>query len=306
MALCAGLQVLHIDADRRTLHMKPDHVMDCLARHDPARTALLVDHSFGLPDPNIGRYRQRCPTLLVIEDCVRALGGEVAGAAVGQAGHWSLFSMYKTTPGNLDGAVLLTRNPWPPPSWPRARPTFRHWASGMSPLRWVHARTKRFRPDFAATARDLTRPNWMPIHGAPSRLTRRRYAHQLASLTADHLRRAEADHEIRAGLAGLAGLEVVAPLAGCRSAAFFVTFIVRAPGGRDRLVLSLLRQGFPVVWAWNTVPAFYSVLASTFPYGCAESEYLADHICHFPLVDYLTPARRKSLITKVRQEVNRE
>ena len=107
MAARAGLRVIHVDVDRRTLHMNTDRLDECLKNHISSETALVVDHSFGYPDREIIRCRRSYPDLLIIEDAVRALGGEIDGAPVGAHGDWVLFSMYKTTRGNDDGAMLM-------------------------------------------------------------------------------------------------------------------------------------------------------------------------------------------------------
>ena len=69
----------------------------------------------------------------------------------------------------------------------------------------------------------------------------------------------------------------------CRPSWFYLSFAFPQHGQRERVVNALQRQGVFLVWAWNTVPAFYRVFADTFPYGSGESVFLADRIYHVPL-----------------------
>jgi dTDP-4-amino-4,6-dideoxygalactose transaminase len=127
----------------------------------------------------------------------------------------------------------------------------------------------------------------------------------LTSLLEDREQREKAGEELRHNLADLPGIELIRTKPGCRTSAFFLTFTMSEQGTRDRLVTALQRRGLPLVWAWNTVPAFYRCFAETFPYGVSGSVYLADHVCHIPLAEYVAPARRRRLIARLRKELAR-
>jgi dTDP-4-amino-4,6-dideoxygalactose transaminase len=306
MALQAGLRVIHVDVDQRTLHMDPRRVVECLSRLPLSETALLVDHSFGYPDPEVARYRRAYPEILLIEDCVRALGSEIADRPIGSHGDWVLFSMYKTTRGNDDGAILMTRTAYALPAGPSTRPTLRQWASTLRPLRAVHGLVKRRGAGLEPAERDLEVPSWRPQLAQPNWLVLRRFAGQLQTLVTSRNQRERASDEIRAALKDIPELRFIEAQPGCRASAFFLTFTVADQHRRDSLVMSLHRQGFFLVWAWNSVPAFYRCFATTFPFGYAQSTYLADHVCHIPLVDYVDLDRRRRLVVNFRKALDRE
>jgi len=297
MALHAGMRVVHIDVNRTTLHMDPDRLARCLTEHNDSETVLLVDHSFGYPAAEITEWRRDHPQLLIIEDCVRALGSEIHGKPVGHDGDWVLFSLYKTTVGNDHGAVLLTRSPYALGSGPPPGTTFRQWASGVGPLRVVHGLSKRLRPDIRRARRDLETPFWSPAVGVPNRLCLKRFEHQLLHLADDQERRRKASQEIRDTLGDVEAIQFIPLKPGCQGSAFFLSFTVEEGVSRDRLVTALHRKGLFLAWAWNAVPAFYRCFSQTFPYGSAESVFLADHVCHIPLGQYLAPRRRRRLIS---------
>ena len=304
MALQAGLRVIHIDVDRRTLHMDPRLLDACLSEQTLSETILLVDHTFGYPDAGIDECRRAYPDLLIVEDCVRALGGEIDGRPVGSSGDWALFSMYKTTRGNDDGAILMTRSPYLMPSARATRPSLRQWASGNPPLRRLNGFFKRRQPGMQPATRRSNVPHWTAAAGLPNWLVRRRFEHQLGELAETRERHQRAGDEIRAALDDARHLRFIDVTVGCRTSAFFLSFTLSSQPLRDSLVASMHRQGYFLVWAWNSVPAFYQCFADTFPFGFSESVYLADHVCHIPLVDYAATTRRHRLVTSLRKALD--
>ena len=299
MAVRAGLEVIHVDADRRTLHMDAERLDACLKNQSLSDTALVVDHTFGYADREIISCRRSYPDLLIIEDCVRALGSEIDGTPVGAHGDWVLFSMYKTTTGNDDGAVLLTGREYPMPHAAARPPSPRQWVSSMAPLRKVHGLLKRRRGGMEPAARDADAPRWEPVVREPNWLTVRRFTAQLNGLTADRARREAAASTIRTALADAPRIVFIEAKPGCRSSAFFLSLTIDG-GRRDAIVNRLHREGLFLVWAWNAVPAFYRCFADTFPFGFSNSVYLADHVCHVPLAEYVDARHRKRLITSLR------
>ncbi len=216
MVMRAGLRLLHVDVDRHTLHCNADQLCICLANEDHRQTVLLVDHTFGYPMPGLITLRETCPELLIIEDCVRALGSEIGGRPVGHHGDWVLFSMYKTTVGNDHGAILLTRTPYDSPSGPAPPVTIQQWAAGVGALRLVYRAFKRFRPDFSPPMPNLETPVWEPCPGVPNLLTRQRFERQLANLETARAARSAAGEEIQNALRDVAALQFVRLAPGCR------------------------------------------------------------------------------------------
>lgn len=300
MAQRAGLRVVHVDMDRNTLHMHPEKLASCLRLEPEQETVLLVDHAFGYPATDIGMWRQRHPGLLIIEDCVRALGSAIDGHPVGHTGDWVLFSMYKTTVGNNHGAILLTRSPLREESAPAVPESVMQWAAGIGSLRALYQMSKRFRTDFGPAPRDAAAVTWSPWSGAPNRLALQRFAHQLEHLAIDREHREAAGREIAEALRDLQALRLVQVADRGRTSSFYLSFTVTPAARRDRLITMLHRQGLFLVWAWNVVPAFYRAFAGTFAYGSAESVFLADHVCHVPLAEYVSSGRRRRLIRALR------
>jgi dTDP-4-amino-4,6-dideoxygalactose transaminase len=304
MALKTGMRLVHVDVDRTTLHPDPGMLSQCMNGLDPSKTVLLLDHAFGYPVPAMGQWRQRYPGLLIVEDCVRALGAQTHGESVGHEGDWVLFSLYKNTLGNDHGAVLMTRTPYAIRGGPAPPATCWQWASGIGPLRLVYDALKRFRPEFMEERREMEAPSWSPAIGVPSRLCQLRFEKQLATLEDDQSKRCLAADAIQEALREVDSLQFVRRKPGCRAAAFFLSFTVAKGVRRDAILETLHRQGVFLIRAWSVVPAFYRCFATTFPHGATESVFLADHVCHIPLWRYLTTRRQRRLVRQLRKALS--
>jgi dTDP-4-amino-4,6-dideoxygalactose transaminase len=300
-ALRAGKKVVHIDVDRDTLLMKPDQLKRCLADHSDEESALLVDHPFGYPCPVVSELREEHPRLLLIEDCVRALGTTVDGKPVGRSGDWVLLSLYKTVPGNDHGAVLLTRSPCEVRSGPVPQTTFRERLATFGPARWVYERLQRRHPNYPEGSRDRDEMPWNPPIGLPNPLTLRRFGREVGQLGDNVALRRRAAHEIQDALEDVPTIRFIRMESGCQTSGFFLSFVVSDSGFRSRLLTALHRKGFFLVYAWNTVPASFRCFRDTFPFGSSESTYLAERICHVPIIRYLTPSRRGRLVENLRE-----
>jgi dTDP-4-amino-4,6-dideoxygalactose transaminase len=303
MARHAGFGIQHVDVDRDTLHMNLDALTGILDQL-PARDAVvLVDHAFGYVDPRIGQLRRRYPDVLIIEDCVRALGAVAHGRPVGEVGDWVLLSMYKVTEANQHGAILLTRSPTAAVPGPPTRSTVRERAAGFAMLRSLHAVAKRFGPSVGTPA-DGSAPMWAPLVGQPSALAVRRFERQIERLDVERQHRQAAADEIRGALAGLEAIKFIERAPGCQPAEFYLSFTVQADGERDRLVQRLQRRGLFLAWAWNQTPASYRVFQGTFSRGVEQTRYLAGHVCHIPLQDFRGARSRHRLIKALRHELH--
>jgi dTDP-4-amino-4,6-dideoxygalactose transaminase len=302
MVLKSGMDLVHIDVDRRTLHMSLDTINETLAEHDASDTVLLVDHTFGYPCTAIKNIRRHYPDLLIIEDCVRALGAGIAGTPIGHDGDWVLFSLYKTTVGNSDGAILLTRSPCHVRSGSPLPPTLMQWASGVRPCRAVYSALKRLAPvplDEHTTA-ELDWPEWIERVGFPNALCQRRFATHLRRLQAESNTRTHASKAIQEAMDGDELLEFIQVDPGSRAAGTFLSFTLSPRIRRDVFIKELHRMGHFLAWAWSVVPHYYRSFAASFPRGAAESVFLAQHICHVPLDRYVTTRHRTRLIEALR------
>ncbi len=86
----------------------------------------------------------------------------------------------------------------------------------------------------------------------------------------------------------------------------YLSFIVEGEGCRDALVTTLHRKGLFLAWAWNAVPALYRAFSNAFPCGASESLFLANHVCHIPLENYVSAPRRRALIQAIRHVLGRK
>ena len=287
-AIQAGKHVVHVDVDRTTLHIDPQKLEQVLRgmRHDD--TVLLIDHSFGYPYSQIEKIRQDHPGLLIIEDCVRALGGATTGGPVGRSGDWVLVSLYKTVGGNDHGGILLTGSPYTIRSG-RVRPTtLRQFAATFGPARMIYERLKRRSCNYSPSRRDLESPPLKPVVGIPNQLCLTRF---LTTITKDKKtlqRRQEATRDIRSALQGTTGFSFIKSAKGVLNAEHFVSFTVDDDGARDRLISDLHRQGLFLLRTWDCIPPFFRTLTSTFPTGCSVSVFLADHVVHIPMNSFLS------------------
>lgn len=301
MAVRAGKRVVHIDVDRDTLLMNADHLERCLGESGDADSVLLVDHCFGYACAAIKELRRRHSDLLIIEDCVRALGSTINGEPVGRTGDWVLLSLYKTIPGSDHGAVLLTRSPCEIRSGPVPPARLRERLATFGPARWFYEKVRQFRPSDAGGRRELETLPWAPHYGAPNGLALKRFAREVGRLEENVARRRQAAREIQEALADFPGLHWIRSGPDCETSGYFLSFTVAGEGQRNRLVAALHRRGFFLLYAWATVPAFIRCFQGTFPFGSSESTYLADHICHVPVVRFLGRRRRTRLIRCLRQ-----
>jgi dTDP-4-amino-4,6-dideoxygalactose transaminase len=130
----------------------------------------------------------------------------------------------------------------------------------------------------------------------PNRLTSQRFADQLASLEADRQRREAVFHHLAAEMKIYPDIEPIKPASHCRPAAYYLSFVFKAKGARDVFANAMLRHGLPVVWAWNSVPAHYRCFSENAIGGSGGSEYLAAHVCHIPLTEYVSHRRQQRLI----------
>jgi dTDP-4-amino-4,6-dideoxygalactose transaminase len=306
MAAATGMTVVLVDVERDTLHPDPDRLEQCLARHRDSDTVLLVDHAFGYPFAALADVRRRHPGLLIVEDCVRALGSAIGGRAVGHAGDWTLLSLYKAVHGNNHGALLLTRTPYRMRSGPAPAATWRQRAATLRPLRVAYEWTKRRRPDFGDVPRRLGPPRWTPAWGTPNRLCLNRFAAALNWLDDDVARRRQAAAEIRESLGDLGGIRFIQPASGCETGAYFQSFTVSEGVARNRLLTSLHRRGLFLLRTWDVVPAFFDGFSEAFPFGSSESVFLADHIGHIPVGRFVNPRSRRRLVKNVRELVRAE
>jgi dTDP-4-amino-4,6-dideoxygalactose transaminase len=303
MAVRAGKRLIHIDADRLTLHPDIAPLETYLAGQDESDTIVLVDHSFGYPFPGLAAVRRRFPKLLVIEDCARALGVRICGRFPGEYSDWVLLSMYKTIPGSNNGAVLLTNAPVPIRGGEKVRTSLREQAATIAPLRFTYDLLQRARPNFGPRRGGLTAPLWTPHHGLPSELCMARFAAELRDFEPRTSLRSSIAEELAGSLSHIPGVKCIRTAAGCQPAGHFVSFRMGKRQARDQVLARLHKKGLFLSRTWDVVPAHYQRFETTFPSGRSDSEHLADHIAHIPVRLFLDSGQRRRLIPLMRDLV---
>lgn len=299
MAACAGMSVIHMDTRRGTMHPDQRQLEAYLAKQAASETVVLMDHSFGYPFDGLANLRRRFRELLIIEDCVRALGVEARGRNPGEHADWVLLSMYKTIRGSQNGAVLLTRTPAAASCGKRAPVTLRERAATAAPLRFFYDRMQRRRPPFEARPERLGFREWSPQYGLPSELCMARFAAELREFESRARLRQAIAAELTGGLSEISGIECMQPAAGCRTAGHFVSFRIEANRPRDAVLASLYRKGLFLSRTWDILPAQYDSFSGTFPEGHAATDDLAEHVAHIPVRLFLREHERRQLIQEL-------
>jgi dTDP-4-amino-4,6-dideoxygalactose transaminase len=300
-AACARKQLIHIDADRRTELPDVAQLVCSLASRDASDTVVLIDHSFGYPFPAVARLRREFPKLLIIEDLARALGVRINGQYPGEHSDWILLSMYKTVPGSINGAVLLSKTPLPIPQGPRVPAMLRERVARIEPLRSIYRVLQRgtsgeFRSRLGQL--ELSFPDWSPTYGFPNDLCLSRFATELTRLDNQAAILSAIAEELTAGLSE-AGINCIAAAAGCQSAGHFVSFEVRQQHGRDQVLTSVCKKGLFIGRSYDVVSAHYRSFQETFPAGYSNSEYLAEHMAHIRVALYPRTKQRRRLVSEV-------
>lgn len=296
MALKAGKSVFHVDADPLTLHPKTTAFETFLAHHDASHGAVLLDHSFGYPYPDIARLRKRFPELLIVEDCARALGLSIHGQFPGEHADWVLLSMYKTITGPRNGALLLTKTPLALQEHLSVPVTIRERVAAIRPLRFFYDLAQRRRLGFLPPPCGLKSPDWIPQYGFPGRLCLARFAAELDRFETRSVARSLSAAELVEKLSRIDGLECIRAAESCQLPGHFVSFKMRNRVDRDRTLALLQRNGLFLSRTWDLLPFNYAILAETFPYGHAGSRELWDRIAHIPVRLFLDATRRRRLI----------
>lgn len=299
MGVTAGKQLRHIDVDSTTLHMQPSALEEALSDGDDEDTIVLIDHSFGYPCSLIKKLRHEHPKILIIEDCVRALGASIGGEGVGHSGHHVLLSMYKTVPGNNHGAILLSKETVGATDGPIAGDSLRQKISQNPIARWVYERNKRRHPAFGrpnhADPREI---RWAPEPGQPSLRCAQRFLDDLNSVESNRSLWRESVRDIHSRLVQHSELAFIEVDAGTEPGYEFLSMTVASHVSRNKLLEILHRKGYFLLSTWDQVPAFFTALQDSFSADSQESVYLADQTVHIPMRLFSSQRRRRGLCTQ--------
>lgn len=102
------LTPVFVDIDPETYEIDPEHAQEHIDQVDAA----VVVHPFGFP-AQIDVWTDLCAEhdVVLVEDCVRALGAQYNGRVVGDFGDHAVYSLHKTAPVARGGAVASVGNP---------------------------------------------------------------------------------------------------------------------------------------------------------------------------------------------------
>jgi dTDP-4-amino-4,6-dideoxygalactose transaminase len=303
MAMWAGKTVTHIDADPETMLPKLSTLDAYLWTQAASECVLLIDHSFGYPFAAMEELRRRFPELLIVEDCVRALGVSIGGTFPGEHADWILLSMYKTITGPRNGAVLLSRKPLGLQPYPQARVTIRERAATIAPLRFFYDLAQRQRRWSTGPPGGLKAPVWTPEYGSPSELCLSRFVAEIERVEQRRSERDSIAEELFENLGAIKTVERVPTAEGSTTAGHFVSFRMRTRQDRDSLLASLQRSGLFLSRTWERLPLNYEIFAKTFPAGSAGSRELQERIVHIPTRLFAGVKERRRLIQALRSRV---
>jgi dTDP-4-amino-4,6-dideoxygalactose transaminase len=300
-AVTAGKRVIHVDAARHTQLPDPAQLDTCLASLDESDTVLLIDHSFGYPFANLPALRRRFPKLLIVEDYARALGVKLGGTSPGASADLILFSMYKTTSGSSNGAVLLSTIPLRIEEGPKLAPTVRERVATIPPLKYAYHLMQRFRgSDIRPRSGDADFPQWKPEHGLPNELCCARFFAELTKTETRGPERRAIAEELTANLTK-SGIDCIQATEGHQSAGNFVSVRLGKPNTRDLVLSKLCKKGLFVGRTWDIIPMHFRAFDNTFPYGYANSKYLAEEMIHIRLALFSNAAQRRRLVEELRE-----
>jgi dTDP-4-amino-4,6-dideoxygalactose transaminase len=300
----AGKRVLHADMDPGTMHPDTAKLDQLLASQNEAGATLLIDHAFGYPFSGLEAIRRKYPKLLIIEDCARALGARIHGHYPGAASDWILISMYKTTRGSRNGAILLTKAPIDlTPEMP-VKTTIRERAAGISAARFVYDQLRRRRSDLEVATPDLSTPDWKFAYGSPGRLCMKRFESQLHILHSRTASLRRAAEDLIGDLSQIEEVQCTQIAHGCQSAGYFVSFDLMSAARRNFVLTALHRQGLFLGNTWPIVPAHYRSYADTFPFGDENTLRLADRMAHIPVEFFQSGKQRRHLLRSLRRQLD--
>jgi dTDP-4-amino-4,6-dideoxygalactose transaminase len=294
----AGLTPHLVDVDPLTLDAAPGQ-LEAIA--GAPVLALIATNLYGLPNdlPAWSRAAARAGAFL-IDDAAQAMGASVGGRASGTWGDAGLYSLDKgKNISAIDGGLLVTRSELV------GRELERDWRAMRSPSHGTIAKDlakvlayaallppavywiPRSVPQLGLGTTPFTTD--FPVDHLPAPLAALALT-MLPRLATYNATRASHARELIAGLAGLDGVQVPAPVTEATGVYLRLPVIVDPPALRARVLEALGRQGIGATGSYPTsladVPALRPHLANpdaAFP----GARYVADRIVTLPTHPYV-------------------
>ena len=292
-----GKKIIHIDVHPDTMHIQKDLLDSYLAAHAASECCLLIDHSFGYVYHEVELLKQHYPDLLIIEDCVRALGGFNNTKPTGSIGDWVILSMYKTVRGNEHGGLLLSRTPLAcKEEGLTARTSLREYLAKISLLRAVHDQLKSKRAPLGSESTIREDILFTEEPGLPSSLIINRFLDELKTLTTATEQRRTAWNHLHSIMRKNNKLRFIRVQNQTTPSYHFLSFVIPEIQDLHTFLQQLNQAGYFLFNAWPDPPNYFRCFQKTFIYGDKNTLFLARNIIHIPIVDFLLKKRRKKFL----------
>lgn len=297
MAQKTGKKVIHIDVHPDTMHMQTELLERYLASHSASESCLLIDHTFGYVYSEIQLIRRQYPELLIIEDCVRTLGGLHNKEPAGTTGDWIILSMYKTVRGNEHGGLLLSRTPLScKEEGYIAHPSLREYVSKIRLLRTIHDKLKSKQAPLGSESTIREDIHFTEEPGLPSTLIINRFLQELKALKTKTRQRYNAWNDLYETLSQNKNLQFIQIQKQTTPSYHFLSFFVPEISDLHSFLQRLNQAGFFLFNAWPDPPNYFRCFQESFIYGDKNTLYLARNIIHIPVADFLSKKKRKKFL----------
>jgi len=242
----------------------------------PQTLAIVGIHMFGVPAEGLAVLRQRFPGVSVIEDCAQAFGSTSRGVGVGNQADVSFFSFNRgknlstygggcvaTDDARLAEAIRVELADLPQPSWSAVCAL---WIKMLLVAIVVHPWIYGTLYKILASFKDMSPPrDFVPqkYSGLQAHLGLR----HLKQFERSAFRRVQNGQQLKAGLAGVAGISI--PIFSDQASAAFTRFplMVQDPQQRFRLKQALWQAGF------ETSEMYFQPLHHFFDLGYSPDDF---------------------------------
>ena len=214
--------------------------------------------------------------------------------------------MYKTVLGNEHGGIVLSRNPLPcTTDGPVACSSPREYLSTIKALRLIHAHLKRRTPPLGSEPAVKERLTCPLETGLPSTLITRRFLKNLNQVGKNHQKQGRAWKDLYNRLEQYQDIQLIHVQPETIPSYAFLSFTMSGLTDIHLFLQKLNRAGYFLFNAWPDPPNYYRNMQGTFPCGYENTRFLARHIIHIPIIDFL-PENKRLLFIQCFEQILRE